>query len=131
MTFLPCSLILFVSMLLMACTADKLVLTETKPLPAPLQAIISSVRPAWVGQLVTGTFACEMGNRVEINADGEKHLNLVWQGRIYKMAAVSTSTGALRFENQSDGLVWIQIPSKSMLLNAKIGRQLANECKNR
>jgi hypothetical protein len=68
---------------------------------------------------------------VEVKVDASNNVNLVWKGSTYKMTPVSTSTGALRFEDKGDGLVWIQIPSKSMLLNSKIGQQLANDCKNR
>ena len=46
------------------------------------------------------------------------------------MTRVGTSTGASRFENTTFGLVWIGIPAKSMLLDSKANRQLANECKN-
>ena len=37
---------------------------------------------------------------------------------------------AKRFENKLFGLIWIGIPSKGMLLDSKLNRQLANECKN-
>jgi len=37
----------------------------------------------------------------------------------------------VRLENKGEGLVWIQIPSKSMLLNSKVGQQLANDCRTR
>ncbi len=47
------------------------------------------------------------------------------------MTTVSTTTGAVRLEDKASGLVWIQIPAKSMLLNSKQGLQLANECKVR
>ena len=56
---------------------------------------------------------------------------LVWKGNSYMMNPVGTTTGAVRLENKSEGLVWIQIPAKSMLLNSKIGQQLANGCTTR
>jgi hypothetical protein len=42
---------------------------------------------------------------------------------------VGTTTGAKRFENANYGLIWIGIPSKGMLLDSKLNRQLANECR--
>jgi hypothetical protein len=45
------------------------------------------------------------------------------------MQAVGARSGALRYEDPKSGLVWLVIPSKSMLLDTKKGRQLANECK--
>ncbi|ASU39537.1 hypothetical protein hmeg3_15420 [Herbaspirillum sp. meg3] len=131
MTFLQRASVLTLSILLAACASENVPLTETKPVPAPLQPVAAAVNPAWAGRLATGTFSCEMGNKVEVKVDASNNVNLVWKGSTYKMTPVSTSTGALRFEDKGDGLVWIQIPSKSMLLNSKIGQQLANDCKNR
>lgn len=83
--------------------------------------------------LIAGKFHCELGNRVEVSADPQRSdaIKLDWKGRSYPLVAVGTSTGALRYEDAASGNVWIQIPAKSMLLNAKAGQQLANECKTR
>jgi hypothetical protein len=84
----------------------------------------------WASQLVTGRFNCDMNNRVEVKmVDDQRHIDLTWKGHVYVMSPVATSTGALRFEDSRSGMVWIQIPTKSMLLNSKIGQQVANECK--
>jgi len=131
MTFLQRVSALTLPLLLAACASENVPLTDTKPVPAPLQPVAAAINPAWAGRLATGTFSCEMGNKVEVKVDAGNNVNLVWKGSTYKMTPVSTSTGALRFEDKGDGLVWIQIPSKSMLLNSKIGQQLANDCKNR
>ena len=37
--------------------------------------------------------------------------------------------GALRFEDKASGLTWITITGKSMLLDTRQGRQLANDCR--
>lgn len=79
--------------------------------------------------LVTGRFNCELGNKVEVESNAKTAAQLTWKGKTYAMTPVSTSTGAVRFENQASGLVWIQIPAKSMLLNTRQGAQLANECR--
>jgi hypothetical protein len=55
---------------------------------------------------------------------------LRWKNRVHRMNRVGTSTGALRFENPVFGIIWIGIPSKGILLDSKLNRQLANECKN-
>ena len=83
--------------------------------------------------MVAGQFHCELGNRVDVSADPQRPnaINLAWKGRSYPLVAVATSTGALRYEDAASGNVWIQIPAKSMLLNAKAVQQLANECKTR
>lgn len=76
--------------------------------------------------------SCELGNKVTLyrNAADTEHMALRWNQRVHRMTKVSTTTGANRFENTKYGLVWIGIPAKGMLLDAKRGQQLANECKD-
>ena len=81
---------------------------------------------------ITVDYSCELGNKVTIytNDGDSSHMALRWKKRLHRMTRVGTSTGASRFENTTFGLVWIGIPAKSMLLDSKANRQLANECKN-
>jgi membrane-bound inhibitor of C-type lysozyme len=81
---------------------------------------------------VTTDYNCELGNKLTIftNEKDDSHIALRWKKRIHRLDKVGTTTGALRFENPTFGLIWIGIPSKGMLLDAKLNRQLANECKN-
>ncbi|MBB5392083.1 MULTISPECIES: hypothetical protein [unclassified Herbaspirillum] len=130
--FKSCSVFAVVAVLA-SCASEKMPVTDTKPvLPQIIKAPAAS-QPTWATQLVTGNFNCELGNKVELRMDGRvtDGVTLVWKGNSYLMNPVGTSTGAVRLENKSEGLVWIQIPSKSMLLNSKIGQQLANDCKAR
>ena len=77
-------------------------------------------------------YQCELGNKITIfhNDNDSGHIALRWKKKIHRLERVGTTTGALRFENLSYGLIWIGIPSKGMLLDSKLNRQLANECKN-
>jgi hypothetical protein len=77
-------------------------------------------------------YSCELNNKVTIytNAQDDTHISLRWKNHLQRLSRVGTTTGAQRFENEKTGLVWIGIPSKGMLLDAKHGHQLANECKN-
>jgi hypothetical protein len=85
---------------------------------------------------ITGTttteYSCELGNKVTIfhHQDDESHIAVRWKKRIHRLDKVGTTTGARRFENRTFGLIWIGIPAKGMLLDSKLNRQLANECKN-
>lgn len=75
-------------------------------------------------------YACEQGNRLTvIQQDDPDRIALQWRNKNYQLSRVPTTTGAERYENRQAGLVWISIPSKSMLLDSKKGRQLANECR--
>ncbi|MEG0040488.1 MAG: hypothetical protein RR763_02280 [Massilia sp.] len=77
-------------------------------------------------------YACELGNKITIytNDNDAAHIALRWKNRLHRLARIGTTTGALRFENPHYGLIWIGIPSKGILLDSKLNRQLANECKN-
>jgi len=77
-------------------------------------------------------FDCELGNKLTIYSDvaDEQQIALHWNKRMHRMQRVSTTTGAHRFENAKNGLVWIGIPAKGMLLDSKKGKQLANECRS-
>jgi hypothetical protein len=92
--------------------------------------------PAGPDADITGTttteYSCELGNKLTIfhHQDDESHIALRWKKRIHRLEKVGTTTGARRFENRTFGLIWIGIPAKGMLLDSKLNRQLANECKN-
>ncbi|HEU4852107.1 MAG TPA: hypothetical protein VFT37_08135 [Telluria sp.] len=75
-------------------------------------------------------YKCELGNTLTIykNDNDGAHIALRWKKRLHRLTRVGTTTGALRFENLAIGLTWIGIPSKGILLDSKLGRQLANNC---
>ena len=77
-------------------------------------------------------YQCELGATLTIfrNTEDNNYIALRYQKLITRMKRVGTTTGANRFENKKSGLVWIGIPAKGILLDAKQGRQLANECKD-
>lgn len=77
-------------------------------------------------------YHCELGNKLTIyrNAEDSGHIALRWKKRLLRLTRVETTTGAHRFENRRNGWVWIDIPTKGMLLNSKKGRQLAQDCKS-
>ena len=93
------------------------------------QGIESSFNPPFAAET---RFDCELANSFVVLRD-EKQPNAItlrWQNKNYALQKVETQTGAERFEDRSSKLVWINIPSKSLLLDGKNGRQLANDCKS-
>jgi len=79
----------------------------------------------------TGTMPCELGASVSLEADPKMpgYFNLKGKGYSYRMHPVVTSTGAIRLEDQHDGgAVWLQLSNKSMLMDQKAGKRLADEC---
>ena len=77
-----------------------------------------------------GQLPCELGATVKLSADANSpgYFNLQGKGFKYRMRPVSTSTGAIRLEDEKAGAVWLQLANKSMLMDQKKGRRLADEC---
>lgn len=78
-----------------------------------------------------GNYRCELNRSVQVRnvASDLQSAVIHWEKKDYTLKAVSTKSGALRYEDSASGMVWIVIFGKSMLLNSKEGRQLANECR--
>jgi hypothetical protein len=56
------------------------------------------------------------------------YFNVIGKGFHYRMKAVTTTTGAIRLEDAKAGAVWLQLANKSMLMDQKNGRRVADEC---
>jgi hypothetical protein len=98
----------------------------------PQQAAADDEPEPDITDTVVAEYACELNNKVTIytNEKDDSHIALRWKNRLHRLSRIGTTTGALRFENPKFGLIWIGIPSKGILLDSKLNRQLANECKN-
>lgn len=85
-----------------------------------------------VAGLTGSQYNCELGNKFTVykKSDDPSYINLQWRNKMHRMLRTATTTGADRYEDRQTGLVWINIPAKSMLLDIKKGSQLANECRN-
>ncbi len=82
-------------------------------------------------KLPTGVYRCDLNRSVnvrEVSADMSSAV-LHFDKKEYRMHAVGARSGALRYEDPKSGLVWLVIATKSMLLDTKQGRQLANDCR--
>ena len=111
--------------------ASKAAATEASVRAAAAYDAAEEVEPD-ITDTVTTEYACELNNKVTIytNEHDPANIALRWKKRVHRLARVGTTTGALRFENAYWGLIWIGIPSKGILLDSRLNRQLANECKN-
>jgi len=80
----------------------------------------------------TGVAQCEFGQQVKLTpVEGHAgHFRLEFKRASYDVVPEVTTTGAVRLEDKRAGMVWIQIPTKSMLLNARRGQREADECLN-
>lgn len=109
----------------------KLKITETRLTDAEEAAINLAIEED-IKLSTSLEYKCELGNSVVLYSQetNDQVVNMRWKNRLYKLSRVETSTGANRYENEKAGLVWINIPSKGLLLDSLHGRQLANDCKS-
>ena len=77
-----------------------------------------------------GKMPCELGASVMVVRDAAApgYFNIHGKGFRYRMKMMNTTTGAIRLEDTKAGAVWLQLANKSMLMDQKKGRRLADEC---
>lgn len=77
-----------------------------------------------------GTFPCELGNHVDVVADdANQGFFKVTSGKHhYFMHPVESKTGAVRLEDNRQGAIWLQLGSKSMLMDQQSGQRVADDC---
>ena len=81
-------------------------------------------------RVFVGTASCDANQKVTLAAaPGQPgHFTLTHNKTIVKLVTQETTSGAVRLEDAKSGLLWIQIPAKSMLMNTKLGRRVADAC---
>lgn len=81
-------------------------------------------------RVLTGSAECEFNERVSVTAiDGQPgHFHVGHKGLRYTMVPEETATGAVRLVDRRAGVVWLQIPVKSMLMNSRQGRRMVDAC---
>lgn len=81
-------------------------------------------------RVLTGATPCEFNQSVTVSANADKagYFKIDFKGKSYVMAPEPTTTGAVRLEDKKNGVVWLQIANKSMLMNAKIGQRMVDNC---
>lgn len=106
-------------------TAPPAVVTQPTAMPATTAAQVITNQ-----YLYTGRIPCEQGQHVDIQPDPHNpgQFTVSGKGFKYHMRLVPTNTGVIRLEDHKAGAVWLQIANKSMLMNQKAGRRMADEC---
>lgn len=81
-------------------------------------------------RVLTGTAQCEFNQKVQVDALQGKpgHFKVGFNKASYTMVPQETTTGAVRLEDKKNGIVWLQIPAKSMMMNQKIGQRMVDGC---
>ena len=99
---------------------------------AEVRAPMSEVELAIALRVHAGRLPCELGQTVQLTPDpaAAGYFTLVHGKSSYRVSPEETSTGAIRLEDKAAGIVWLQLANKSMLMDQKLGRRLADECQS-
>ena len=81
-------------------------------------------------RVFVGTARCDANEQVTLAAVPGRpgHFMLSHKKTVVTLVTQETTSGAVRLEDAKSGLLWIQIPAKSMLMNTKLGRRVADAC---
>ena len=112
-----------------ALAAPKAKKAEAPP-PAEPAVELSEGQLEAASRVYTGEASCEFGEKISVSAvDGKPgHFQLAYKKARYLLVPEVTTTGAVRLEDRRAGIVWLQIPAKSMLMNAKVGQRMVDHC---
>jgi hypothetical protein len=99
------------------------------PVEVPLAAA-SAEQLAAADRALYGDYACEFNQNLNVgrSAKAAGYVDVAWNKERYTMMPVVSSTGAIRLEDVKGRTLMIQIAMKSMLLDAKVGQRLVDEC---
>lgn len=99
-------------------TVVPVVASAPEPAPAP-------------GEVWSGAYQCEHAEKISLRpGQGAGMVELQWKAQRWQMRRVDSRSGAMRLEDASARMVWIQLPNKSMLLDQRQGRRLLDECQH-
>ena len=81
-------------------------------------------------RVFVGSANCDANQQFTLTAVAGQpgHFTLSHKKATVTLVTQETTSGAVRLADAKSGLVWIQIPAKSMLMNTKLGRRVADAC---
>lgn len=91
---------------------------------------ISDTQLQIANRVLTGNAQCEFNQGVNVEPVTDKPglFRVTYKQVAYVMVPYETTTGAVRLEDKKTGVVWLQIPSKSMLMDQTAGKRLVDSC---
>lgn len=77
-----------------------------------------------------GNYACELDQAIDVgmNPKTPGYVDVRFKAKTYTMKPIVSSTGAVRLEEVKGGMLLIQIASKSMMMDSKIGQRVVDGC---
>ncbi len=79
-----------------------------------------------------GLLPCELRQTatLRVNPDLPGHYVLNFKKHVFHMTLMATPSGAVRLEDPQAGVIWIQLNTKSMLMDQQRGVRLLDECQH-
>jgi hypothetical protein len=113
-------------------TSREVLKSEAKGLALATDTVetINATQLDIAARVLTGKADCEFSQAVDVDAVADRPgmFKVSYKGQSYMMVPEETTTGAVRLFNRRTGMVWLQIPSKSMLLDGREGHRLVDRC---
>ena len=101
-------------------------LPAAEPVASAPVVAAQSVSDVWVG-----SYRCELSERVSLRPGAvADQVELQWKNQRWNLRRTDSRSGAMRLEDASARMVWIQLANKSMLLDQKQGKRLLDECQH-
>jgi len=99
-------------------------------LAADTTETIDANRLGVAARVLTGRADCEFNLSVDVNPLPDKpgYFQVRFKNASYLMVPEETTTGAVKLLERRSGVIWLQIPTKSMLLDGREGRRLVDAC---
>ncbi len=106
---------------------------------APAAAAVPAAAPVLspgqldvVDRVLTGVADCEFKQKISVlPVPGQHgHFEIQHLKQRYRMTPRETATGAVRLEDPHTGMLWIQIPAKSMLMDSRRGQRVVDHCQH-
>lgn len=102
---------------------------DQPPATTPVE-LVSDLQLGVAARVLTGEADCEFNQHVTVvplqGVPG--YFTVTHLRKQYRMLPRETSTGVVRLEDPDAGIVWLQIPAKSMLMNTRIGQRIIDNC---
>ncbi|HJW03992.1 MAG TPA: hypothetical protein VJ548_11960 [Azospira sp.] len=82
--------------------------------------------------LASGAYRCEGSVSIQVQREYQgrvnNRINVRWNGNSYRLERDPSYSGLPRFQDVANGLVWIDLPWKGVLLDSNSNTPLINEC---
>lgn len=106
-------------------------LPEPAVVSAPSLSAQEPAAPQAAAEVWSGAYHCEHAEKVSLRPGAStEQVELQWKTQRWQMRRVDSRSGAMRLEDASARMVWIQLGNKSMLLDQRQGKRLLDECQH-